>query len=159
METKINELRWEITSEENKERFKNFIFGSSVLIIGIIISSKIYRHYFSPHRHLYEKDFQVILKELFIIILAYLVGASIFLLINKFVSYKNRKYILANDYLEISKGNKTKKYTWDEFNFFYNATEPRKDPYARADVLEERQELSEIKQEEVGITFYLRQFP
>jgi len=113
-------LTWEITLTEQRERNQKiliFLLSSLPIFIGIIITAT-----FSLKVEFFIKDH---LRAILYGVSAIVGIILLFLVINKFFSYRKRIYYLDNQGITISKGNKKKYYLWNNFECFYQYASQR----------------------------------
>ena len=109
-----DELKWTITSTEQKKRSLAALFILAPIIILYYLSSL--------GGHLTFKGF--LLEFLFI--------ALVFILIYFALSrktYNERTYFLGTDRILISKGNKSKEYYWNNFDYFFSSRKWKKSEF------------------------------
>ena len=120
----LNELRWEITNSEQRERGKNKLkMILKLLPLLVLMSLGVIFSRYSVESTL-EKNVMILIYFWLIIIVAIL----ILLFINKFIlAYKKRTYYLNGLGFETSKGNKKCLYNWTDFECYYIYTAIRND--------------------------------
>lgn len=116
---KLSELRWEIKPEEQRERSKKefYLLLKSLPLLALIFFSGLIG---SGDFSLFES-----LKGLFVVMFLITVFLCIYY---KFIKRAvDRKYVLNEQGLIITKGNKTQLYLWQEFECFYKYSALRYD--------------------------------
>ena len=85
---------------------------------------------------------------------------GILLVVNKFLPYKERSYMLDNNGVTISRGRKTKFYSWNDFECFYPYSERFIASHSQDPAIEEKREkIYEVDKSIEGEIFYLRKKP
>lgn len=110
-----NELKWEITPKERKTRLRQIVFMFIPMIIGYFLALFLGEG-FNLKIFLYSVFFSII-------------GCFIFLFINWLLPYKQKSYLLRDNNLIISVGNKTREYSWDEFEYFSSSRKFKGSPF------------------------------
>jgi len=164
----MENLSWEITAREKKERTQKLIFRVwfPFIILGIVAATIGYPALFTYH--FLTKGWIYILRQIFYTMIGVIGSFLLLLLINKLIPYKERTYFLDNNGIIISKGKKKKQYLWNEFEYFY--------PYSKRYIPEpprdlpqlhpqdsiggpEREKIFSAEQQIVGEIFYLKKKP
>jgi len=164
----MENLNWKITSTERKERTKKLIFRIWLpfIILGIVAATIGYPALFTYH--FITKGWVYILQQIFYTMIGVMGSLLLLLLINKFISYKERTYFLDNNGITIFKGEKKRYYFWSDFEYFHPYSE-RYIPEPPRDFSQlhpqdsiggpEREKIFGAEQEIVGEIFYLKKKP
>jgi hypothetical protein len=147
----MEQLNWQITTKEKRKQVKKAILVAGPLIVGFAFFVLV-----ASGRKI---NFVEIIYALSGIIILFF----IFFLVNKFLPYPERTYLLADDKLVVSKGNKVKNYSWSEFECFYPYSERYglkfyKDQRS-AEIEEKRGEIILVGKNIEGEIFYLKKKP
>ncbi len=144
------ELKWQITSSKKRKQIQE-----GVLIIGPVLIGFIFL-FLTSRFNIYNISF----KEIIYAILGVIISFLLLLLINKIFPYQDRKYSLDNNGITISKGKKTKRYLWTDFECFHPYSEGRgfkPDVRPRSlDLEESREKIFEAGKKIEGYIFYLK---
>jgi hypothetical protein len=104
----MTELKWEITPQEKRFKIDRFIKVAWFPFVCLAVSYLVIK--------IFKSNLQQIITELIIAIVVFV----LIIAVNKIFPYKTRTYFLNEGGLVISKGNKQKKYFWNDFECFYN---------------------------------------
>lgn len=160
----MENLSWEITREEKKERTKKVIFRIwlPLIILGIIAATIGYPALFSYN--IFARGWIYIVKQAFYTLIGIGISLLLLLVINKFALYKDRTYFLDDKGLTISKGKRKKIYLWADFEYFYSYSERYASKVSQSFQLHpqdsiggpEREKIFGAEREIVGEIFYLK---
>jgi len=132
-----NELSWEINPLDRRKQIQKGILIIVPLFFPVVIWALI-------------KSGGLNFRQIIYTILGLIIFSLFVLLVNKFIPYPKRSYFLNNDSITISKGNKTKKYVWNDFECFY----PYSERYNAA-----QSEMVQARKNIEGDIFYLKVKP
>lgn len=143
-------MEWEITPEEKRFRTEKIIKKSFWLIL-FLMPIFIIDVFICPNG---DCGWMTIVNDFlawfFILVLVAILLIFFMLLRNNFFPYYRRRYILSDDHIEIFRGNRSRVYNWDQFEYFYNYS--KYDEKAHSKVLE----FAEYSKKVLGETFYLK---
>ena len=155
-----NELKWEISRAERRGQIQK-----AVIIIGPILLLLV----ISTVANTLIKNHGCSLKKIAAVVFFTILGFLVLLIINRFFPHKTRSYILNNNGLTVSKGKKTKKYLWGDFECFYpyymnysslyKPDESSSFDIYRSDAAGERRKMFEADKNIEGSIFYLKKKP
>lgn len=116
-------ISWEITSEEKKLRAKLLFFRvlifSTIILLAIYIYS-FFQYYREDPTFVAELGIVRIFFNFVILPLVISLGLSLIIyLIKYFASRNSHSYILTEEGIQITKGNLTKHFAWEEFQSFF----------------------------------------
>jgi hypothetical protein len=146
-------LTWKITPSEKRERIKNFISKTWLILVGLVIFSLFYyvSDFFSWVLH--EGIKPAFLRVIYVAI-GVVVFIALFFLLNKIVPYRLRAYRLDDTGIVISKGKKKKYFPWNKFECFYPYRSYQSYPNYPGESM--RGQLLEAGQQIEGQIFYLK---
>ena len=155
-----NELTWRITSAEKRERTRKLLLRIwlPLILFGIISVTIAYPLLFT--RDLLVKGWSFILEQVLYAGGAIVVGLFVVLIMSRFMPHAERTYILDEEGFAVSKGTKKKRYTWDEFEYFYPYSQRYRSSSSGFRPGEsKRQSLFVAEDEVMGQIFYLKKKP
>lgn len=159
-------LTWEITTKKEREQTKKAIRKIWLSLFVLVVIGSIVGF---PLANLSEfararEGIKPILLRAVGILIGFLIGFLAVLLMNKFVSYRERSYFIDDSGITISEGKRKKYYLWNEFECFYPYSEKytkisypawyKKTPYYWGE--KTRQDIFTSEVEISGEVFYLK---
>lgn len=116
-------LSWSITKKEKKEQIQKVLITVAIplIILGIMAATIGYPGLFTDK--LLSKGIAYILYDVFFMIVVIAAAVFLFFLVNKIFPYAERSYFMDDSGINITKGKKNKKYSWDEFECYYPYSE------------------------------------
>lgn len=113
----VKDITWEVTSKERRGQVQAFISRTWLLFVLLVIIVP----FFSTNTF-FELRFWGIGQFLHTVgysILGVALVLAGFFFLNKILRYRDRKYALNDEGIEISVGEKHKKFSWSDFEYFY----------------------------------------
>ena len=148
-----DEISWKITPSEKRKQIQKGILVIGPLIMGLLILVLTSRLALR----------NITFKEIIYSGLGVTISFILILLLNRIFPHKEKAYFLNDNGLIISKGKKTKQYSWNDFECFYPYSErysfkPNLSSY-QSDIEEKRGEIFKTGRSIEGEIFYLKKKP
>lgn len=148
MEKNILSVQWEITAEESKKKINAglFIVGPLIIIsfIGLMTS--------------WHGNDRVDMNSIVYASIGMTITFILAFLVNVFIRYKDRRYLLDDHGVTINNGGKQQFYAWEEFDSYYNYSERSKKNIVGNTQLRQYDANSAVKINKIeGDIFYLKQ--
>lgn len=159
-DNKTETLTWSITSEEKRARTQNFITQAILPLLAIGVTVTTYGSVDFEFFELLYVDFVRAFYPALYVVSAILIFLLLSYVVNKSYPYPISSYACDSSGVTISKGRQKKKFSWNEFDYFYNYSERGKASYADNKQNKKNKlmgyEVLDVKRLLLGDVFYLK---